>query len=173
MCQLPSVACASDAVFDDGDAMTKIFCQACELIGVLLKSRKDHLRRAVSGITVACSDLLAALRRFKASGASAAVMESCAGKLSFVYESAEASGLDRYCTHLLADAITAITGGGIGVVAESALKPGLFALLDSSGDRELQQLHAALGTGAGGARRVVFAALREEHKHTHKFTGRV
>ena len=173
MCQLPSVACASDAVFDDGDAMTKIFCQACELIGVLLKSRKDHLRRAVSGITVACSDLLAALRRFKASGASAAVMESCAGKLSFVYESAEASGLDRYCTHLLADAITAITGGGIGVVAESALKPGLFALLDSSGDRELQQLHAALGAGAGGARRVVFAALREEHKHTHKFTGRV
>ena len=64
-------------------------------------------------------------------------------------------------------------GGGIGVVAESALKPGLFALLDSSGDRELQQLHAALGAGAGGARRVVFAALREEHKHTHKFTGRV
>ena len=71
------------------------------------------------------------------------------------------------------NAITAITGGGIGPAGELALKPGLFALLDAAGDRELRQLHAALGAGAGGARRVVFTALREEHERTHKFTGRV
>jgi hypothetical protein len=100
-------------------------------------------------------------------------MRACAAKLSFVYEAAESSGLERYCTHLLADVISAITGGGIGVVAERALKPGVFALLDACGDRELQQLHAALGTGAGGARRVVLAAFIEDHKSTHKFDGRV
>jgi len=150
-----------------------IFSQACELMGALLKARKEHLKRAVSSVTVVCSDLLNTLRRAKAAGASDDVMSKCASKLSFVYEAAESSGLDRYCTHLLADVITAITGGGVGTHAEKALKPGIFALLDSCSDRELQQLHAALGSGAGGARRVVFSALREDHKLTHKFDGKI
>ena len=173
LCQLPGVACSPEAVVDDEASSTTVFSQACELMGAILKARHDHLRRAVSSVTVACSDLLAALRRLKSRDASDDVMNACASKLSYVYEAAESSGLDRYCTHLLADAITAITGGGVGPVAESALRPGLFALLDACGDRELQQLHTALGAGAGGARRVVFTALREQHKLTHKFTGRV
>ena len=173
MCQLTSVAHTIDAVVDDEESSVLIFSQACELLGALLKARRDHLKRAVSSVTVTCSDMLNSLRRMKATGASDDVMEKCARKLSFVYEAAESSGLDRYCTHLLADAITAITGGGLGAVAEKSLKPGLFALLDSCSDRELQQLHAALGAGAGGARRVVFSALRDDHKQTHKFDGRI
>lgn len=173
MCQLPSVARASTSVIDDDESSKAVFAQACELLGSLLKARREHLRRAVSNVTVTCSRLLDDLRRSKASGAPDDVIRACAAKLSFVYEAAESSGLERYCTHLLADVISAITGGGIGVVAERALKPGVFALLDACGDRELQQLHAALGTGAGGARRVVLAAFIEEHKSTHKFDGRV
>jgi len=173
MCQLPSVARASTSVIDDDESSKAVFAQACELLGSLLKARREHLRRAVSNVTATCSRLLDDLRRSKASGAPDDVMRACAAKLSFVYEAAESSGLERYCTHLLADVISAITGGGIGVVAERALKPGVFALLDACGDRELQQLHAALGTGAGGARRVVLAAFIEEHKSTHKFDGRV
>ena len=49
----------------------------------------------------------------------------------------------------------------------------MFALLDVCGDRELQQLHAALGSGAGGARRVVLAALIEEHRRSHRYDGKV
>jgi len=173
MCQLASAAHGADAVADDDEAQVLIFSQACELMGALLKARKEHLKRAVSSVTVVCSDLLNTLRRAKAAGASDDVMSKCASKLSFVYEAAESSGLDRYCTHLLADVITAITGGGVGTHAEKALKPGIFALLDSCSDRELQQLHAALGSGAGGARRVVFSALREDHKLTHKFDGKI
>ena len=173
LCQLPGFACAADVVVDDESSSIAIFAQSCELLGALLKARRDHLRRAVSNVTMACSELLASLRRRRTLNASDEVMTACARKLSYVYEAAESSGLDRYCTHLLADAITAITGGGIGPAAESALRPGLFALLDACGDRELQQLHAALGVGAGGARRVVFSALREQHKLTHKFDGRV
>ena len=173
VCQLPSVACSADAVVDDESSHVDVYAHACALTIALLKARYEHLRRSVASITVVCSDLLADLRRRKSRGASDAVMDACASKLSRVYEAAESSGLERYCAHLLADAITAITGGGIGPAGETALKPGLFALLDAAGDRELQQLHAALGTGAGGARRVVFAALREEHERTHKFTGRV
>ena len=173
LCQLPSFACAADVVIDDESSSTAIFAQSCELLGALLKARRDHLRRAVSNVTMACSEALASLRRRRALGASDEVMTACARKLSYVYEAAESSGLDRYCTHLLADAITAITGGGIGPAAEASLRPGIFALLDACGDRELQQLHAALGAGAGGARRVVFSTLREQHKLTHKFDGRV
>ena len=173
VCQFPSVACAPDAVFDDESSHVEVYAHACALTIALLKARYDHLRRSVAGITAVCSDLLADLRRFASRGASDAVADACASKLSRVYEAAESSGLERYCTHLLADAITAITGGGIGPAGELALKPGLFALLDAAGDRELRQLHAALGAGAGGARRVVFTALREEHERTHKFTGRV
>ena len=97
-------------------ALTKaVFAQACELLGSLLKARREHLRRAVSNVTVTCSRLLDDLRRLKASGAPDDVIRACAAKLSFVYEAAESSGLERYCTHLLADVISAITGGGIGV----------------------------------------------------------
>lgn len=173
VCQLPSVACSPDAVVDDESSHVEVYAHACALTIALLKARYEHLRRSVASITVVCSDLLADLRRAKSRGAPDAVMDACASKLSRVYEAAESSGLERYCAHLLADAITAITGGGIGPAGETALKPGLFALLDAAGDRELQQLHAALGAGAGGARRVVFTALREEHERTHKFTGRV
>lgn len=61
----------------------------------------------------------------------------------------------------------------MGPAATKALRPGVFALLDVCGDRELQQLHAALGSGAGGARRVVLAALIEEHRRSHRYDGKV
>ena len=57
--------------------------------------------------------------------------------------------------------------------AAAALKPGIFALVDACGDRELGQIHAAFGSQAGGARRVALAALVEEHKRTHKYDGKV
>ena len=92
-----------------------------------------------------------------------------------MYEEAAASGMDRYCAHLLADAVTCAGGGaaGIGPAAAAALKPGIFALIDACGDRELGQIHAAFGSQAGGARRVALAALVEEHKRTHKYDGKV
>lgn len=95
--------------------------------------------------------------------------------LACVYEEAVASGLNRYCAHLLADAVTCASGGaaGIGPAAAAALKPGIFALIDACGDRELGQIHAAFGSQAGGARRVALAALVEEHKRTHKYDGKV
>ena len=95
--------------------------------------------------------------------------------LACVYEEAVASGLNRYCAHLLADAVTCAGGGaaGIGPAAAAALKPGIFALIDACGDRELGQIHAAFGSQAGGARRVALAALVEEHKRTHKYDGKV
>ena len=113
----------------------------------------------------------------------AAGMRAAATALVPVYEEANAAGLNRYCAHLLADAVTACVGsggagvgaggGGIGAVAERALRPGLFALLDACGDRELRQLHGALGSSAGGARRVVLAALIEEHRRSHRYDGKV
>jgi hypothetical protein len=54
-----------------------------------------------------------------------------------------------------------------------ALKPGVFALLDGVGDRELGQMHAAFGSAGGGARRVTLSNLIEEHKRSHKYDGKV
>ena len=121
-----------------------------------------------------------------------AAMRSAATALVPVYEEANSTGLGRYCAHLLADAVTASCGGlgeggggsggggaafgggpGIGPAAEKALRPGVFALLDACGDRELQQLHGALGSLAGGARRVVLSALIDEHRRSHKYDGKV
>jgi hypothetical protein len=84
--------------------------------------------------------------------------------------------LDRYCAHLLADAVTSMAGGdggGIGQQATQSLKPGVFALLDQVTDRELGQMHAAFGVAEGGARRVTLANLVEEHKRRHKYDGKV
>jgi hypothetical protein len=87
-----------------------------------------------------------------------------------------------YCQHLLADAITACTGsavtaskdgGSIGAVAERALKPGIFALMDAVGDREFQQLHSAFVSGHGGARRMVLRKFIDEYRRTHKFDGKI
>tara|TARA_B110000305_G_C19214837_1_gene527682 strand:- start:315 stop:593 length:279 start_codon:yes stop_codon:yes gene_type:complete len=92
-----------------------------------------------------------------------------------VYEEAVRSGFGRYCAHLLSDAVTVTSGGdvGIGQVAMEALKPGVFALLDGVGDRELGQMHAAFGSAGGGARRVTLSNLIEEHKRSHKYDGKV
>lgn len=90
----------------------------------------------VLGIIVVCLDFFVALRRFKVSGASVVVMESCVGKFFFVYEFVEVSGLDCYCIYLFVDVIIVIIGGGIGVVVEFAFKFGFFVLFDSSGDCE-------------------------------------
>jgi hypothetical protein len=112
-----------------------------------------------------------------------AEMRSAATALVPVYEEANSAGLGRYCAHLLADAVTACAGSGggsgsgagpgVGIAAEKALRPGVFALLDACGDRELQQLHGALGSVAGGARRVVLSALIDEHRRSHRYDGKV
>jgi hypothetical protein len=114
-----------------------------------------------------------------------AAMRSAATALVPVYEEANSAGLGRYCAHLLADAVTACAGSGggaqlafgpgpgVGPAAEKALRPGVFALLDACGDRELQQLHSALGSLAGGARRVVLSALIDEHRRSHRYDGKV
>ena len=85
-----------------------------------------------------------------------------------------ASGLNRYCAHLLADAVVRQRGPRASDRRRRRrLKPGIFALIDACGDRELGQIHAAFGSQAGGARRVALAALVEEHKRTHKYDGKV
>ena len=100
-----------------------------------------------------------------------------------VYENVNKGKLGTiYCQHLLADAITACTGsavtaskdgGSIGAVAERALKPGIFALMDAVGDREFQELHSAFVSGHGGARRMVLRKFIDEYRRTHKFDGKI
>ena len=168
------------------------FAPACALLASLLRARKREMRRSAALVTASCASLLDILRGWrKARKAPAGVDEQDAENradadadaddaarragtaLGATYESANAAGLDRYCAHLLADAVTACGADGVGAAAERAMRPGVFALLDACGDRELQQLHAALGSQSGGARRVTLAALVEEHKRSHKYDGKV
>ena len=147
------------------------------------------MKRSAALVVASCAALLDALRAWHAASVAsrlgafatddALVMESACRRggaaLACVYEEACSSGLNRYCAHLLADAVTCVCGGdaGTGPAAAAALKPGMFALVDACGDRELGQIHAAFGSQAGGARRVALAALIEEHKRAHKYDGKV
>ena len=169
------------------------FAPACALLASLLRARKREMRRSAALVTASCASLLDILRGWRrareaeAPGADESDAETRADAdadaddaarragtaLGATYEAANAAGLDRYCAHLLADAVTACGADGVGAAAERAVRPGLFALLDACGDRELQQLHAALGSQSGGARRVTLAALVEEHRRSHKYDGKV
>ena len=100
---------------------------------------------------------------------------------SRVRERQQGKARDDLLPALLADAITACTGSAvhakaagasIGAPAERALKPGIFALMDSVGDREFQQLHMAFVSGQGGARRMILRKFIDEYRRTHKFDGR-
>ena len=51
--------------------------------------------------------------------------------------------------------------------------PGIFALMDSVGDREFQQLHMAFVSGQGGARRMILRKFIDEYRRTHKFDGKI
>ena len=168
------------------------FAPSCALLASLLRARAE-LRRSAALVTASCASLLDVLRGWRAQGRAehppgeesratrasesrddADDASSRAGTaLAATYEAANAAGLDRYCAHLLADVVTACGADGVGAAAERAMRPGTFALLDACGDRELQQLHAALGSQSGGARRVTLAALVEEHRRSHKYDGKV
>ena len=169
------------------------FAPSCALLASLLRARKRELRRSAALVTASCASLLDVLRgwrrarraeypigeesratRASESRDDADDASSRAGTaLAATYEAANAAGLDRYCAHLLADVVTACGADGVGAAAERAMRPGMFALLDACGDRELQQLHAAFGSQSGGARRVTLAALVEEHRRSHKYDGKV
>ena len=175
-------------------ACASVFVPACDLLTAVLRTRREEMKRAAALVVASCAALLDALRAWHAAAGDGARPASRAdgldvldaeyidsacrrggAALACVYEEAVASGLNRYCAHLLADAVTCASGGaaGIGPAAAAALKPGIFALVDACGDRELGQIHAAFGSQAGGARRVALAALVEEHKRTHKYDGKV
>ena len=113
-------------------------------------------------------------------------MRRAANSMAPVYESAGKVVGSLYAMHLLADAVAACCGGGawggdddrksgdgyvrgIGAVAESALKPGIFALFDAVQDRELQQLYTMFGNAMGGALRLKFKALIDEYRLVHKY----
>ena len=176
------------------------FVPACDLLTAILRTRTREMRRSAALVVASCATLLDALRAWHArraprgdgggdafaggertarvSAGAESVDWACrrgGAALACVYEEAAASGMDRYCAHLLADAVTCASGGdaGVGPAASGALKPGMFALVDACGDRELGQIHAAFGSQAGGARRVALAALVEEHKRAHKYDGKV
>ena len=175
-------------------ACASVFVPACDLLTAVLRTRREEMKRAAALVVASCAALLDALRAWHAAAGDGARPASRAdgldvldaeyidsacrrggAALACVYEEAVASGLNRYCAHLLADAVTCASGGaaGIGPAATAALKPGIFALVDACGDRELGQIHAAFGSQAGGARRVALAALVEEHKRAHKYDGKV
>ena len=184
-------------------ACVSVFVPACDLLTAVLRTRKEEMKRSAALVVASCAALLDALRAWHAESVAsrlrlrlgdekkrdarafafatddALVIESACRRggaaLACVYEEACSSGLNRYCAHLLADAVTCVCGGdaGTGPAAAAALKPGMFALVDACGDRELGQIHAAFGSQAGGARRVALAALIEEHKRAHKYDGKV
>jgi hypothetical protein len=185
------------------EAVRLNFVPLCAALTSTLRFRKEELRRSAAIVVHACASLLDVLRVWhkrrvglvlclskSAEGAEDSntketnddvnrVDDACvrgANALVAVYEEAVTAGLDRYCAHLLADAVTSMAGGdggGIGQQATQSLKPGVFALLDQVTDRELGQMHAAFGVAEGGARRVTLANLVEEHKRRHKYDGKV
>ena len=126
---------------------------------------------------------ITAIEERESADAFARKMRAAATHMVPVYESANKGKLGTiYCQHLLADAITACTGSAvaakaadasIGAPAERALKPGIFALMDSVGDREFQQLHMAFVSGYGGARRMILKKFIDEYRRTHKFDGKI
>ena len=126
---------------------------------------------------------ITAIEERESADAFATKMRLAATHMVPVYESANKGKLGTiYCQHLLADAITACTGSAvdakaagasIGAPAERALKPGIFALMDSVGDREFQQLHMAFVSGQGGARRMILRKFIDEYRRTHKFDGKI
>jgi len=126
---------------------------------------------------------ITAIEERESADAFARKMRVAATHMVPVYESANKGKLGTiYCQHLLADAITACTGSAvdakatgasIGAPAERALKPGIFALMDSVGDREFQQLHMAFVSGQGGARRMILKKFIDEYRRTHKFDGKI
>ena len=169
---------------------------SCAALLDAMRAWNQHYHQSIVEAEIAGSAMGAPPRQQAHAAAAAAAaeahnaaMRSAATALVPVYEEANSAGLGRYCAHLLADAVTASCGGsgegggggggagfggpGIGPAAEKALRPGVFALLDACGDRELQQLHGALGSLAGGARRVVLSALIDEHRRSHKYDGKV
>jgi hypothetical protein len=180
-----------------------VFVPACDLLTQVLRTRKEEMKRSAALIVASCAALLDALRAWheasvalrrkgddekqnekkrRLTNATDDSWESIASAcrrggaaLACVYEEACSSGLNRYCAHLLADAVTCVCGGdaGVGPFAAASLKPGMFALIDACGDRELGQIHFSFGSQAGGARRVALAALIEEHKRAHKYDGKV
>jgi len=184
-------------------ACVSVFVPACDLLTQVLRTRKEEMKRSAALIVASCAALLDALRAWheasvalrrkgddekqnekkrrltNATDDDFIVIDSACRRggaaLACVYEEACSSGLNRYCAHLLADAVTCVCGGdaGVGPFAAASLKPGMFALIDACGDRELGQIHAAFGSQAGGARRVALAALIEEHKRAHKYDGKV
>jgi hypothetical protein len=184
-------------------ACVSVFVPACDLLTQVLRTRKEEMRRSAALIVASCAALLDALRAWheasvalrrkgddekrnekkrRLTNATDDSWESIASAcrrggaaLACVYEEACSSGLNRYCAHLLADAVTNVCGGdaGVGPFAAASLKPGMFALIDACGDRELGQIHFSFGSQAGGARRVALAALIEEHKRAHKYDGKV
>ena len=172
------------------DASIFVFVPLCSVLTACLRFRKQELKRSTAIIVHACVSLLDVLRQWHTRRvrvlketnqleSEISVIDSackrCASSLVAVYEEAVRSGFGRYCAHLLSDAVTVTSGGdvGIGQVAMEALKPGVFALLDGVGDRELGQMHAAFGSAGGGARRVTLSNLIEEHKRSHKYDGKV
>lgn len=55
----------------------------------------------------------------------------------------------------------------------SALQLGAFHLISCLSPGELQHLHAALGEGAGSARRSALSQLKKDYERAFKYSGKV
>eukprot|EP01018_Ginkgo_biloba_P014003 Gb_18575 [translate_table: standard] len=101
----------------------------------------------------------------------------CASWLRRVYEEMgqHKDALGRYCSHILSDYICCLSGYGLTKLGlnreiDGALRPGIYALVDSCSSDDLQQMHVVLGEGP---RRSALLTLKHDYERLFKYTGKI
>ncbi|KAL3621312.1 hypothetical protein CASFOL_036224 [Castilleja foliolosa] len=179
----PETSTSNSAV--DGKFSVELYVACCRMLCNSLKHHKSETWLCIALFEDSVSVLLHCLEVVHNNGASGVelfawkVKEAvkCASSLRRVYEELrqQKDVFGRCSFQFLSRYISVYCGFGPtknGIVREvdEALKPGIFALIDTCSDDDLQLLHTVFGEGPC---RTTLAALQHDYKVNFQFEGKV
>ena len=184
----------------DWKARSVVLISASSLLACLLRHRSSHLTRSISVIVHAARGMLQSIVEWVSRGKGresiefAHAIKRSVGGVVRIYEGVSGLGVDKkespsskrasallskHCAFLLLDCIWILGSSRSGSATLPAfvldeIKPGVFFLLTRL-EKEpglMQHIHAVLGSGEGGARRVMLTAMKAEWEKT-KHSGKI